>query len=145
MTRMNLFLASLLMGALAWTGCQSTGSPNAGSVQGQRLAHTVFFTLTDNSPEQKAHLVSECQEFLRNHPGVISFAVGTLASDLQRTVNVRDFDVSLHIVFASRSAHDAYQKADQHLKFIERNQANWKQVRVFDSDLKPILTPIPAR
>jgi hypothetical protein len=36
-------------------------------------------------------------------------------------------------VFKSMAAHEAYQKAERHLKFIEENKANWKKVRVFDS------------
>ena len=43
------------------------------------------------------------------------------------------FDVALHVVFADKAAHDAYQTVEDHLKFIEENKANWKQVRVFDS------------
>ena len=33
------------------------------------------------------------------------------------------------------AAHDAYQKAERHLKFIEENEDTWKKVRVFDSSL----------
>ncbi|HOW67149.1 MAG TPA: Dabb family protein [Candidatus Paceibacterota bacterium] len=100
------------------------------------MAHTVFFTLNDNSDGQKARLVRECQTYLKNHPGVIYFAAGTLADDLQRSVNVRDFDVSLHLVFRNKAYQDAYQTAAAHQEFIQRNQANWKQVRVFDSYLR---------
>jgi hypothetical protein len=54
-------------------------------------------------------------------------------ADCDRPVNDRDFDVALHVVLKDKCAHDAYQKADRHLKFIEENQSNWKKVRVFDS------------
>jgi hypothetical protein len=98
-----------------------------------RLAHMVFFALKDNSDAQKQRLVQECHTYLKDHPGVVFFAAGTLADEFQRPVNVRDFDVSLHVVFKTSQAHEDYQKAPKHLEFIERNQANWKQVRVFDS------------
>jgi hypothetical protein len=137
------FLACLIAGAIAWVGCQSPNPQKQGSASGAQLAHMVYFTLKDNSPAQKANLVRECHQFLKNHPGVVYFAAGVVADDLQRPVNVRDFDVSLHVVFRNRQAHDDYQKAAQHLKFIERNQLNWKQVRVFDSDLRQSTTPIP--
>jgi hypothetical protein len=42
----------------------------------------------------------------------------------------------LHVVFENRAAHDAYQTAPRHLKFIEENKATWKKVRVFDSDVE---------
>ena len=58
---------------------------------------------------------------------------------LQREVNVRDWDVGLHIVFESRAAHDTYQTAPDHLKFIAENKPTWKQVRVFDTDGERII------
>lgn len=100
-----------------------------------QLAHHVFFTLTDNSPAKIDELVAACQAYLNNHPGLVYFAVGRLNPDLARPVNDRGYDVSLHTVFADRAAHDAYQTAPRHLQFIAEQKANWKQVRVFDSDL----------
>ena len=64
---------------------------------------------------------------------MVFFAAGTVSPGHDRPVNVHDFDVSLHVIFDSVAAQDAYQAAPDHLTFIERNKANWKQVRVFDS------------
>ena len=100
-----------------------------------RLAHHVFFTLNDNSPAKVTELVSACQKYLDGHPGVESFAVGKLNGDLTRSVNDLGYDVSLHLVFVDRAAHDAYQIAPRHNQFIDEQKSNWKQVRVFDSDL----------
>ena len=61
------------------------------------------------------------------------FAVGTLAQELRRPVNDRNFDVALTIVFESQAAHDQYQDDERHQQFIAANKENWKQVRVFDS------------
>ncbi len=97
------------------------------------LAHCVFFTLADNSPEACEALVAACRERLSGHSGTVFFAAGTLA-DLDRPVNDCDFDVALQVVFDSRASHDRYQTAEQHLKFIEENKANWANVRVFDSN-----------
>lgn len=99
-----------------------------------KLAHMVYFTLHDNSPEQIQHMLAEMKKYLDNHPGLEFFACGTLTPDLARPVNDRAFDVSLHTVFVDRAAHDAYQTEPRHLEFIERNKPSWKQVRVFDSD-----------
>ncbi len=63
------------------------------------LAHDVYFSLKDNSPQAKEKLVAACKKYLTDHPGMVRFAVGTLADDMQRDVNDRDFDVSLHQVF----------------------------------------------
>lgn len=100
------------------------------------LAHCVFFTLDEASPTARQRLIAACQRYLTGHPGEVSFSVGTV-SDLARSVNELDFDVALHIVFESRAAHDAYQIAPRHLQFIEENKADWKKVRVFDSNLEP--------
>ena len=56
---------------------------------GGKLAHTVYFTLTDASSERIEELISTCQHFLSGHPGTDYFAAGTLVPDLQRPVNDR--------------------------------------------------------
>jgi hypothetical protein len=97
------------------------------------LAHNVFFSLKDKSPAAKQKLVAACKKYLTGHPGQVFFAAGTLAEALDRPVNVRDFDVSLHLVFVDQAAHDAYQEAPRHMEFIADGKDNWAAVRVFDS------------
>jgi hypothetical protein len=97
------------------------------------LSHIVYFSLSDNSPAAIERMVSACKTYLKDHPGTRFFAAGTLAGEFQRPVNDRAFDVALHVIFTDREAHDAYQQAPRHLKFIEENKTNWKQVRVFDA------------
>jgi hypothetical protein len=97
------------------------------------LSHSVFFTLRDNSPAAIEHMVTACKTNLNDHPGTCFFAAGTLAGEFRRPVNDRAFDVALHVVFTDRAAHDAYQEHPRHKKFITENNANWKQVRVFDA------------
>jgi hypothetical protein len=97
------------------------------------LSHDVYFALKDNSAKAKQQLVDACKKYLSKHLGEVFFAVGTLAADLNREVNDRDFDVALHIVFTDQAAHDKYQDAERHQQFIGENKANWKKVRVFDS------------
>jgi quinol monooxygenase YgiN len=97
------------------------------------LSHSVFFSLHDNSPAAVGRLVAACKTYLTDHPGTCYFAAGTLADEYQRPVNDQAFDVALHVVFTDGAAHDAYQQAPRHLKFIAENKPNWKQVRVFDA------------
>jgi Stress responsive A/B Barrel Domain len=97
------------------------------------LAHNVFFSLHDKSPEAKAKLINSAKMHLTGHAGVLFFAVGELASELNRPVNDRDFDVALHIVFANNDDHDLYQNAPRHHKFVEESKDGWAKVRVFDS------------
>ena len=100
---------------------------------GSMIAHNVYFSLKDNSPEARKKLVDACKKYLTKHPGEVFFAAGTLAEDLKRPVNDRDFDVALHIVFQDQASHDKYQDDKRHKEFIEDNKDNWKKVRVFDS------------
>ncbi len=97
------------------------------------LAHNVYFLLKDRTPAARDRLVSSCREHLTGHPGVLFFACGTLAEALDRPVNVRDWDVALHIVFESQAAHDLYQDAARHHAFVDGNKPTWDLVRVFDS------------
>jgi hypothetical protein len=105
--------------------------------EGPQLAHMVYFKLKDNSGGSRARLVASCKLLLNGHEGMVSFATGTLAGDFTREVNQRDFDVSLHLVFVNKAAHDKYQDHPRHLKFVEENKENWEKVRVFDSYLSP--------
>ena len=70
------------------------------------LCHDVYFTLNDTSAEAVDHLLGEFKKYLIDHPGVVFFASGRRDTELQRPVNDQNFDVSLHIVFADRPAHD---------------------------------------
>jgi hypothetical protein len=97
------------------------------------LAHNVYFTLNDNSTAAQEKLVAACKKYLTGHPGTVFFAAGTLATELDRPVNDRDFDVALQVFFESKEAHDQYQQAERHLAFIAENKANWRWVRVFDA------------
>lgn len=103
----------------------------------QQLSHMVYFTLHDASENKVKELVSACHKYLDGHPGTVYFSVGTLNRELARPVNDHGYDVVLNIVFESRQVHDIYQSEPRHLKFIEEQKTNWKQVRVFDSDLVP--------
>jgi uncharacterized protein YwqG len=97
------------------------------------LVHNVYFTLHDPSPAARDRLVRACRTLLAPHAGILFFACGGRDDELTRDVNDREFDVGLHIVFADRAAHDAYQTTPEHLRFIDENKAGWKRVRVFDS------------
>lgn len=98
-----------------------------------QIAHNVYFTLKDKSPEAQQKLVEACQKYLSGHPGCIFFAAGVLTEELNRPVNDRAFQVALHVVFDSLESQNAYQVAERHVQFIEENKENWESVRVFDS------------
>lgn len=118
-----------------------TGTPVVRETAAPMLAHNVYFRLKDRSDAAVADLVQACRKYLSDHPGVVFFACGTVAHDLDREVNVRDWDVALHVIFDTIAAHDEYQDAPLHKQFINENRSNWENVRVFDS----VVEPIPAQ
>ncbi len=98
-----------------------------------RVAHNVFFKLTDRSPEKIAEMVDACKKYLNVQPGIAFFAAGPLVTVLARPVNDLDWDVGLHLVFVDKAAHDLYQDDPTHNQFIMEMKTNWAKVRVFDS------------
>ncbi len=100
-----------------------------------QLSHMVYFTLHDDSEPKISELVYACKKYLDGHPGVVYFSVGTLNRELARPVNDRSYQVTINVVFDSIESHNLYQVAPRHLEFIAEQKANWKQVRIFDSDL----------
>jgi hypothetical protein len=125
----------LIVGSLAFAALGVLGgiAPTSGDEGGGILAHDVYFSLNDDSPEARQALVEACRKYLSGHEGTRFFAAGSRAVELKRDVNDTDFDVSLHVYFESEAAHEAYQKDARHLEFIGKMQGNWKSVRVFDS------------
>jgi hypothetical protein len=102
------------------------------------LAHNVYFALSDPSPAAQEKLITACKKYLTGHAGIVFFAVGSLAKDLCRPVNDREFDVSLHIIFQTKADHDAYQVHPRHEQFVAENKNNWRKVRVFDSTVERV-------
>jgi hypothetical protein len=136
--RMKTILCLSVLGAILAT---ATVAAPASQSSEPMLSHNVFFKLRDQSAAAKQKLVAACQKYLSDHPGTVFFAAGVLADEYDREVNDRDFDVALHIVFASKAAHDQYQTAPKHKQFIEEQRENWQSVRVFDSWVKPASAP----
>ncbi len=97
------------------------------------FGHCVYFTLKDKSQPAVDELINDCHKFLAPIPGIVFYAAGTMAEEMQRPVNDRDFDVALHVVFTDKAAGDAYQVHANHTAFLEKHAVNWDRVRVFDA------------
>ena len=115
----------------------AVSKPSAPKAAGPSLAHMVFFTLKDHSPESRSKFVASCQKYLTGHEGVSYFSVGTIAEDVVEGPSVRDFDVALHVVFDGKAARDTYLVHPRHTAFVDENKAYFEKVRVFDTYLAP--------
>ncbi len=130
----NFALLLVIPALLGLCGCGSEmGNENP---QAKKLSHDVYFTLKDDSPAARQKLIDDCYKYLSNHSGIVYFSAGERIEELDRNVNVKDWQVSLSITFKNKDYHDQYQQAPDHLKFIEENKTNWKTVRVFDSFIR---------
>jgi len=129
---MTTFLACGVALALALPAAAGKGKKDTGEGQ---IAHMVFFTLKDNTPEGRQKLVDACKKYLTKHDGAVYFAAGPRGAGFDRPVNDQNFDVALLIVFKDKAAHDKYQDHARHKKFIAENKDTWKTVRVFDAVL----------
>lgn len=99
-------------------------------------AHNAYFSLKDKSDHAVKSFIVDSKQYLAIIPGIDSFACGVHEAELDRDVNDRDFDVSLHVIFESREAHDAYQVAPSHDEFVARQKDNWSAIRVFDTAVR---------
>lgn len=137
MTRRLMAAVCLVAVALGLTINFSQGTSSmADEAKQPMLVHNVYFTLKEQTPENTQKLIDACYKYLKDHPGVVYFGAGPLVPELDRPVNVRDFNVALCVVFKSKKDHDVYQTAPLHLKFIEENKPTWDKVRVFDNYAK---------
>lgn len=106
------------------------------AAESPQLAHMVFFTLKDQSPEAIARFVASTRDNLAGIEGSTYFSVGTFAKDVDEgAVSVKDFDVALHVVFKDKATKEKYLVDPRHVKFVEDNRAQFAKVRVFDSYL----------
>lgn len=122
----RLLIAMALISPLSVSATQSANAEDA-------VGHMVFFTLKDRTPANRDALVAGCKKYLGGHDGTLYFSVGTRGEEFNRDVNATDWDVALHLVFKNKAAHDKYQDAPRHLKFIDENKDLWGKVAVFDS------------
>jgi len=98
------------------------------------LVHSVYFWLKPElTAAERARFCAEVKK-LAAIGTVEKIYIGAPASVPVRSVTDRTFDVALTILFGSAAAHDAYQVDPVHLAFVERNQASWVRVQVFDSE-----------
>lgn len=134
---MKHLAAALASLAVALVLLLPAGAADADKNAGQQLAHDVFFTLKDRTPEAKQKLVDSCKKYLTGHPGCEAFSAGVVAEDLTGPLNDREFDVALHILFKDKAAHDQYVDSERHKKFVAENRDSFAKVRVFDSYVEP--------
>ncbi len=98
-----------------------------------RLAHIVLFKLKDASDAACDKLIAACDAKLSQHPGILFYGAGRRGEEFSRPVNDSDYDVGLHVIFESKTAHDVYQECDDHVAFLAENRDNFAGIRISDT------------
>lgn len=95
--------------------------------------HSVYFYLDENATAaQKEQLIEDCKSLLGSIKTVRHLIVGVPAGTPRDVVD-NSYGVNLTVFFDGVEGHDYYQKAEEHLQFIERNKKTWKRVRIYDT------------
>jgi len=131
----NVVICGLVLALGLVLGLEATA--RIGRPADPKLAHMVFFWLKDHSKESRDKFIASCEKLLSHHEGAGYFSVGTRAADVDEAVSVKDFDVALHVVFASKEGKLKYLKSPRHDQFVKDNGAQFEKVQVFDSYLMP--------
>jgi hypothetical protein len=129
----NLVIVVLVVALASVLAVQSSARSRGDS--DRKLAHMVYFGLKDHSTEAREKFIASCEKYLNGHEGTDYFSIGARAEDVDEPVSVKDFDVALHVVFASKEAKAKYLKSPRHDQFVEENRPQFDKVRVFDSYL----------
>jgi Stress responsive A/B Barrel Domain len=131
-TNLRRFLTASLALLLAGAVLPAADTKKAADAQ---LAHSVIFTLKDQSAKSREGFVAICDKYLMSHKGAVSYTCGTIAEDVKEPVSDREFDVALHVVFEDKAALAEYLKSDRHNQFVAAIKDKISKVRVFDSYL----------
>jgi len=135
----NIVIGGLVIALGLVLGLEATA--RIGKQANPKLGHMVFFWLKDHSKESRDKIIASSEKLLSGHEGALYFSVGTRAEDADGPANVKDFDMALHLVFASKEAEAKYLKSPRHMQFVGDNMAQFEKVQVFDSYLVEGRTP----
>lgn len=96
------------------------------------FVHTVLFWLKPEAPvAHRQQLLQDCRKILQAIPSVRWLKAG-FPADTPRGVVDNSYDVGLTVFFENAEGHDTYQPHELHQQFLDRNQANWDRVVVYD-------------
>jgi hypothetical protein len=133
----------------SWLRAEEPATPAAPGDPEKAVAHDLYFSLKDGSPEGRAKLIAEARRCLAPHPGIVYFSTGVLTDDMKGLFVDRNFDVVIHMVFENRQALKTYARTDLHNEFVAKQSASFKSVRIFDAEVErydpPVATALPTR
>lgn len=118
-----------LLALMTVASCTATRAPKP--IPGD-FAHIVLFWMEGQSEAAKATFRQDMEEFIKSSDYAQSMHIGTPAGT-DRAVVDNSYDFCLIVTFASKAAHDQYQKEQVHLDFIEKTKGVWSKLQIYDS------------
>lgn len=84
------------------------------------LLHSTYFNLgTSNTPGIVEAYMAEAREYLSTSDGMISFWIGTRATDMIRPENDLNYDIAMHQLFKDEASFNLYNSNDtSHSQFV---------------------------
>ena len=99
------------------------------------LVHTVLFYFKPETTEAQIEAcASDAKNLLTKIETVKELYIGSPANTEIRPVSVRDFELSLTVIFESLADHDVYQAHPLHDQFIANHKEIWDKVAVQNAD-----------
>ncbi len=116
----------LLLACLLTVGCATTDCKYSDcSKQEPGFMHIVFFWYDqDANTFQKQQLSDDCLAYLAKVKTVRKLEIGNPAGTPRDVVD-NSYGLCLVVHFDDKEGHEYYQKAAEHLEFIERNKNVW--------------------
>lgn len=128
-SRLILFGAAL---AVLGSGCKTTlhSGPGAAPTQAARIHHVVLLKLVDTAGT--AALLMACDDALADIPVVQGYWSGTPEPAGRANVD-RDYDIALHVGFASDADYEAYIAHPDHQALIAAWRDRLRWIHIYDA------------
>lgn len=96
------------------------------------FSHVVVFWTDPAQPNAADELITGCNQYLRDIPGVIQMHVGKMVGS-PRPVVEQSYQVALNLIFPTKQAQDDYQVHPKHVEFVEKVfKRTCKKVVIYD-------------
>ena len=99
--------------------------------------HITLFTLADRSLKTRTRFIEACHKYLSNHKGQTHFSVSVRATEVERAVVDKDYDVAMVMMFENKDYYNAYATDPRHEEYITVVAGMSISRRVFDSYILP--------
>lgn len=132
----RILTASLFL--LVFAACQSdVEQPNANETENtvDMLQHTVYFYLNDDVTTGEKEQFEEGLKELLEIDAIYKSELGIPADTEERDVTDHSYAYAIYTWFETMEDYEAYDEHPDHLEFIDKYNALWADVKVYDATI----------